>query len=251
MESKKLSYEGYNLVWEDDFDGDSLNRDDWNVELHEPLWVNEEWQKYIDSDENIYVKDSILHLQPVRVGKKDEAGSYTSGRVNTIHKHDFIYGIFEARLKIPRGKGYLPAFWLLADEEVHPWPICGEIDIMEIHGSDTVKNYGTIHYGLPHEQNQGIFELENGDFAEEFHDFALEWLPGKLLFYVDGILYHEITDWYSGEEDGTMYPGKAPFDHEFHIILNLAVGNNWAGYPDGSTSFENAFEIDYVRVYQK
>ena len=104
-----LSYEGYELVWMDDFDGDTLNREDWNVELHEPGWVNKELQEYVDSTDNIQVKDSNLYLIPIQTRKEDGTYYYTSGRVNTQGKHDFKYGLFEARLRVPKGKGYLPA----------------------------------------------------------------------------------------------------------------------------------------------
>lgn len=248
-----LSREGYALVFEDDFDGDRLNRADWTVELHEPGWVNEEWQRYVDSEENIFLRDGKLHLQPVRKTLPDGRVSYTAGRVSTEGKHDFTCGLFEARLRVPKGKGYLPAFWLLSvDEEGWGgWPRCGEIDIMEIMGHETNKVYGTIHYGLPHEQSQGSLTLAEGDFAEDFHDFALKWEPGRLRWYVDGRFYREARSWYSSEDDGSPRPFPAPFDHDHYIILNLAVGNNWAGYPDETTSFDRAFEVDWVRVYQK
>lgn len=253
-DKSRLTYEGYSLIWEDDFDADELNRSDWNVELHEPGWVNEEWQRYVDSTDNIYLRDGNLIIKPIKTTGEDGTVSYTSGRVTTEHKHDFTYGIFEARLRVPVGLGYLPAFWLLATGErvTCEWPVCGEVDIMEIFGSVTNKNYGTIHYGYPHEQNQGTFTLEEGDFASEYHTFAVEWTPGRLAWYVDGRKYHEAEQWHSAEKDGTKYPFPAPFDHDFYIILNLAVGNNWAGYPDETTDFEKAeFAIDYVRVYQK
>ncbi|MBQ8165493.1 MAG: family 16 glycosylhydrolase, partial [Lachnospiraceae bacterium] len=122
-----LSYEGYNLVWEDNFDAETLNRDDWNVELHEPGWVNAEWQEYVDSEENIYIEDGKLVLRPVKTTDAEGNDYYTSGRVNTQNKRDFTYGIFEAKLKVPEGVGYLPAFWLMStDENVYgQWPRCG------------------------------------------------------------------------------------------------------------------------------
>lgn len=248
-----LSLEGYELVFEDDFDEEKLNRRDWTVELHEPGWVNEEWQRYIDSEETVFLRDGKLFLQPVKIVHPDGDVSYASGRISTEHKHDFTYGVFEARLKVPRGKGYLPAFWLLSvDEEGWGgWPRCGEIDIMEVLGHETDRVYGTIHYGLPHEQRQGSMKLADGDFAEEFHNYALKWEPGRLRWYMDGRLYSEQRTWYSSEEDGSLRPYPAPFDHDHYIILNLAVGNNWAGYPDETTSFDTAFVADYVRVYQK
>ena len=159
--SETLSHEGYALVFEDHFDGAALDRRHWNVELHEPGWVNEELQEYVDTPDVIRLEDGRLMIRPIKTVHEDGSVSYISGRVSTQHKHDFTYGIFEARLKIPKGKGYLPAFWLMTtDEERYgQWPVCGEIDIMEIMGQDTRKNYGTIHYGLPHSQNQGTITL--------------------------------------------------------------------------------------------
>lgn len=251
---KDLSYEGYTLKWADEFDGDSLNRDDWNVELHEPGWVNAEWQQYVDSKENIQVKDGNLLIQPVKTVDESGKATYTSGRVNTQGKQDFKYGLFEAKVKVPTGMGYLPAFWMMpTDEDLYgQWPRCGEIDIMEIMGQDTKKAMGTIHYGNPHGQKQGEYVLKNGDFSSQWHTFSVEWEPGKIVWYVDGIKFHEANDWYSTTEgQGTVaYP--APFDQKFYMILNLAIGGSWVGYPDETTTYEDqSFVIDYVRAYQK
>lgn len=253
-ETKKLNYDGYKMVWSDEFSGDKLNRDDWNVELHEKGWVNEEWQEYIDSEENIYIKDGMLHLNPVKKNISSDETVYTSGRVSTQNKKTFIYGLFEVRAKVPQGKGYLPAFWLMANDEdkYGQWPRCGEIDCMEVMCHDTKTLYGTLHYGNPHNESQGSYVLEDDSFSDNFHTFSCEWEPGKIKWYVDGILYHEETEWHSTTEGkGTLtYP--APFNQEFYIILNLAVGGSWVGYPDETTSFKNnPFIIDYVRVYQK
>lgn len=249
-----LSYEGYNLVWEDNFDAPELNRDDWNVELHEPGWVNEEWQEYVDSEENIFIENGKLVLRPVKTTDAEGNDYYTSGRVNTQNKKDFTYGIFEAKLKVPEGVGYLPAFWLMStDENVYgQWPRCGEVDIMEVHGSETTTNYGTIHYGNPHNQSQGTYTLEGDTFSDSYHVFTVEWEPGKISWYLDGNLYHTESDWYSITEGQGELTYPAPFDQPFYIILNLAVGGSWVGYPDETTDFENArYEIDYVKVYQK
>lgn len=251
---KDLSYEGYTLNWADEFDGDSLNRDDWNVELHEPGWVNAELQQYVDSKENIQVKDGNLVIQPVKTVDETGKATYTSGRVNTQGKRDFKYGLFEAKVKVPTGMGYLPAFWMMpTDENLYgQWPRCGEIDIMEVMGQDTKKAMGTIHYGNPHGQKQGEYVLKNGDFSSQWHTFSVEWEPGKIVWYVDGIKFHEANDWYSTTEgQGTVaYP--APFDQKFYMILNLAIGGSWVGYPDETTTYEDqSFVIDYVRAYQK
>ena len=249
-----LSYEGYNLKWEDQFEGDSLNRDDWNVELHDPGWVNNELQSYVDSPENIYIEDGSLVLKPVETVNEDGSVSYTSGRVNTQNKHDFKYGLFEARVKVPEGQGFLPAFWMMPTNEnlYGQWPRCGEIDIMEVLGNDTDTSYGTIHYGNPHSESQGSYTLEEGTFSDEYHVFDVEWEPGKISWYVDGKLIHTEDNWYSATEGQGEITYPAPFDQPFYIILNLAVGGNWPGNPDETTDIANsAYYIDYVKVYQK
>ena len=248
-----LNLDGYSLVWEDNFDGPGLNRNDWNVELHEPGWVNAELQEYVDSEENIFFENGNLVIRPVKSTVNGKI-HYTSGRISTQNKRDFTYGVFEARLKVPEGKGFLPAFWLMAtDENVYgQWPRCGEIDIMEVHGSDTRTTYGTIHYGNPHRQSQATRTLRNGTFADSFHTFAVKWEPGEISWYVDGFLIHRENDWYSVTEGQGEITYPAPFDQPFYIILNLAVGGSWVGYPDRTTDFKNArYEVDYVKVWQK
>jgi beta-glucanase (GH16 family) len=258
--SKNITqYEGYDLVWNDEFSGETLNTTDWNIEAHEPGWVNAEWQKYVNETENaetgnITVKDGKLVIKPIKTVDEDGSVSYTSGRINTQNKHDFTYGRFEVRAKVPEGQGYLPAFWMMpTDENIYgQWPRCGEIDIMEVMGQDTQKAMGTIHYGNPHGQKQGENILTNGDYSSEYHTYAVDWEPGKITWYIDGQEYFSANDWYSTTVgQGTVaYP--APFDQPFYMILNLAVGGSWVGYPDETTDFENqAFVIDYVRAYQK
>lgn len=250
----ELSYDGYELKWEDQFEGDSLNRDDWNVELHDPGWVNNELQAYVDSSENIYIEDGKLVIKPVKTEDENGNISYTSGRVNTQNKHDYKYGLFEARIKVPEGQGFLPAFWMMPTNEnlYGQWPRCGEIDIMEVLGNKTDTSYGTIHYGNPHSESQGSYTLKTGNFAAEYHDFAVEWEPGKISWYVDGKLIHTESDWYSATEGQGEITYPAPFDQSFYMILNLAVGGNWPGNPDETTDIEKAaLSIDYVKVYQK
>ena len=249
-----LDYTGYTLKWEEQFNGDSLNRDDWNVELHEPGWVNSELQEYVDSSKNIYIEDGCLVLKPVKTVDVDGKVSYTSGRVNTQNKHNFKYGLFEAKVKVPQGQGFLPAFWMMpADENLYgQWPRCGELDIMEVMGQKTDTSYGTIHYGNPHSESQGTCTLKQGSFSEEYHIFSAEWEPGRISWYVDGRLIHTENDWYSAAEGQGEITYPAPFDQPFYIILNLAVGGSWVGNPDETTDIENAsYKIDYVKVYQK
>ena len=246
--------EGYHLVWADEFDGDSLNEEDWNYEAHEVGWVNHELQEYVPSDEYAFVKDGRLVIRPVKI-EKDGLVGYRSGRVNTQNRHDLKYGRFEAKIKVPRGKGFLPAFWMMPQDEGHygQWPKCGEIDIMEVLGDSTKVNYGTLHYGEPHKQSQGSYSLTSGDFADEYHVFAIEWEPGEIRWYCDGEQYHSENDWFtavSGEEEK---PYPAPFDQPFHVILNVAVGGDWPGDPDSTTVFDDGacMYVDYVRMFQK
>ena len=127
--SEFLSYKGYSLVFEDDFNGETLDRTKWNVELHEPGWVNQELQAYVDAEDVLSLRDGFLHIRPTRLTLWDGSVFYRSGRISTQGKHEFTYGIFEARLKVPRGKGFLPAFWLMTGDEERwgQWPVCGEI----------------------------------------------------------------------------------------------------------------------------
>lgn len=266
----KYLNEGYQLVWHDEFDGKTLNTKDWNVEAHEPGWVNNELQSYVDEahlSEAITVSNGILKIQPKAIEKnKSKKGksvndyNFTSGRINTQGKHDFTYGRFEARIRVPSGKGYLPAFWLMASDEgfYGQWPKCGEIDITEVMGQATNKSYHTIHYGYNsgsgHKENQGTEVLTKDNFSNSYHIFSLDWEPGKLTWYVDGKEVFTTSDWYTGvdEEGQITYP--APFDQNFYVILNLAVGGNWVTNPDMKTIKDmpnQSYDIDYVRVYQK
>ena len=250
-----VEYTEADLVWFDDFNGSKLDTKSWNYEFHEPGWVNNELQSYDDSAENTYVKDGYLVIQPIKKVSDDGTVSYTSGRVNTQGKHAFTYGRFEARLKVPRGQGYLPAFWMMPDDESFygQWPKCGEIDIMEVLGHQTDTLYGTLHFGEPHSQDQGTYTLSSGNFSDEFHVFALEWDPGEIRLYCDGIKYKTINDWYTKRPGFGEVTYPAPFDQPFYMIFNVAVGGNWPGYPDATTPFDERAQmvVDYVKVYQK
>lgn len=253
--NQSAEYTDADLVWYDDFNGDKLDMKSWNFEFHEPGWVNNELQSYDDSAENTYIKDGCLVIQPLKKNNPDGTVSYTSGRVNTQGKHAFTYGRFEARLKVPAGQGYLPAFWMMPDDESFygQWPKCGEIDIMEVLGHETNTLYGTLHFGEPHSQEQGTLTLDKGNFADEFHVFAVEWEPGEMRLYCDGVKYKTINDWYTKRPGFGEVTYPAPFDQPFYVILNVAVGGNWPGYPDETTTFDEKAQmvVDYVKVYQK
>ena len=242
----------WNLIWEDNFDGESLNLEDWNYEPHEPGWVNNELQEYTEDVRNIYVEDGNLVLKAIKE-ETEEGTKYTSGKVTTQNKRDYKYGRFEARLKVPEGQGLWPAFWMMPTEEnlYGSWPRCGEIDIMEVLGNEPNKSYGTIHYGNPPKSDQGYYTLDGQTFADDYHVFAVEWEPSEMRFYIDGNLYHTVNDWFTKQEGGDEITYPAPFDQTFFLKFNLAVGGNWPGNPDETTNFDNAeYKIDYVKVYQ-
>ncbi len=275
-----LSREGYTEVWKDEFEGTELDRTAWNVELHPKGWVNAEWQEYVDDEKNIYVKDGKLYLVPIET-VEGETKTYTSGRVNTQGKKDFKYGLFEATVKTPAGKGYLPAFWMMPTDETYygQWPKCGEIDIMEVMGQTPNTTYGTIHYGKNADiqgQKQGTATIEDGkylkakgdkataydglyeapngkSYTDEFHTYAVEWEPDHISWYVDGIKFYETNDWYSGVVNGPDYTYPAPFDQPFYMILNLAIGGDWVKDPDENTVYgeQSALVVENVKVSQK
>ena len=244
---------GYTMLWNDEFDGNALDETLWNYEPHEPGWTNEELQEYTTSTDNVFLRDGNLVIKAIQ---SDKGGKpyYTSGKVTTQNKQDFTYGKVVARAKVPEGKGLWPAIWMMPQDESYygQWPKCGEIDIMEVLGSQVDTAYGTLHYGAPHAEQQGTFVLKNSTFADSFHEFSVEWEPGEIRWYIDGELYHTVNDWFTAEEGGEDKPYPAPFDQPFFVQMNLAVGGTWPGDPDESTDFDKAeFEIDYVRVYQK
>ncbi len=245
---------GYNLLWHDEFDGDTLNEEIWTRELREPGWTNNELQAYTASDENIYVENGSLVLRALKTVDENGHASYTSGKVNSQNKADFMYGKVVVRAKVPEGQGLWPAAWMMPQDESFygQWPECGEIDILEVLGHDTATAYTTIHYGLPHGQQQGLLTLDEGSFSEDFHEFSVEWEPGEIRFYVDDTLTLTCNDWFTADSAGSEEDYPAPFNQPFFVQLNLAVGGDWPGNPDDTTNFDEAkYQIDYVRVYQK
>lgn len=247
-------YEGYTLLWNDEFDGDTLNTKNWNMDRRQPGWANNELQEYRASEENVFLRDGRLVLKAIRTQTEAGADYYTSGKVSTRMKHDFTYGRIVVGAKTPEGQGLWPAIWMMpTDEGVYgSWPKCGEIDIMEVLCNDVKTAHGTIHYGDPHAQQQGTYVLSQGSFAEDFHEFCLEWEPGEMRWYIDGELFHQVNDWYTAVEGQKERPYPAPFNRNFYLQMNLAVGGDWPGNPDETTDFDRAeYEIDYVRVYQK
>lgn len=246
--------EGYNLLWHDEFSGDALDETIWSYDPHEPGWTNNELQEYTTSTDNVFVKDGYLTLKAIKTQTENGKDYYTSGKIKGQNKSDFLYSKVVIRAKVPEGQGLWPALWMMPTEEEKygQWPKCGEIDIMETLGHQTEIAYGTLHYGEPHGEQQGTYTLEGTTFAEDFHEYSVEWEPGEFRWYIDGNLYHTVNDWFTAVQGEDDKPYPAPFDQTFYIQMNLAVGGTWPGNPDDTTDFDNAeFLIDYVRVYQK
>lgn len=246
-------YEGYTLVWNDEFDGTSINASNWTYETGDgtdyglaPGWGNEEEQLYTDAASNSFIeKDSSDVSALVIVADEDGAGGYTSAKLTTLGLQSFRYGRIEARMKLPTDKGMWPAFWMLGDNRgIVDWPGCGEIDIMELVGQEPNVIHGSLHYADSTNKRNILTEstsLASGTFDEAYHDFRVDWTPTEITFYLDEVAY------------ATMPIGEdmKEFQRSFYLILNIAVGGNWPGSPDGTTSFPQKMYVDYVRYYTK
>ena len=250
--------EGYNILWADEFDGNKLNDEIWLREEREIGWTNNELQAYITDEENGFIRDGKFVIKGIetKVGTGTMNSEYTSCKLRNQDAYAFKYGRIEASAKVPEGKGLWPAIWMMpkVQEKYGEWPRCGEIDIMEVLGHETNKAMGTLHYGIPHGSQQGSVTLDGTEtFANGFHTYAIEWEPGKIEWFIDGQSYLVVNDWFTSEDGITEKDYPAPFNQDFCIQINLAIGGDWPGNPaPGADYMNNAeFEIDYVRVYQK
>lgn len=231
---------GWKLIWSDEFSKDGLpDSSRWGYNVGGNGWGNNELQYYTDKDTmNACIKNGVLHI----TARKQQTGSnsFSSARLLTKNKFAFTYGRVEVSAKIPSMPGTWPAVWMLGtDIDKTGWPACGEIDIMEHKGSEPNKIYGTLHYpGHSGDKANGrITDVPTAVTA--FHQYAVEWDAAKICIYVDGRLYHTVDNNQS-----------IPFNHDFFILLNLAIGGNFGGKVDPSFSTD-AMQVDYVRVFQK
>lgn len=254
MDSSELEKQGYKLFWQDEFGEGELNRESWTVEEHPAHWDNDELQDIVDDGQHVFVDNGHLVIGPERIIDPDKAVSYKSGRINTKGKIDFTYGYVEARVKTSNGKGFLTALRLLPTDRAYgEWPRSGSIDIIVADGQYTENGFGIIHFGNPSETRNGKYGDGRTDLSADFHTYAVEWLPGKMVFYLDGEEYFTESYWYSTNEDGLMNKYPAPFDKPFHIEADVSIGGNGTANPTRLTSFgpESECHIDYIRVYRK
>lgn len=241
----------WKLVWAEEFegaDGAGVDPKSWSFDVGGHGWGNNELEYYTDRVENAYLQDGSLVIEARK--EEYEGNSYTSARLVTKNKADWMYGRYEIRARLPKGQGIWPAIWMLPSDDTYGgWPRGGEVDIMELIGKDPSTIYGTLHWGAPHELRATSYQLNSPqDFSDDYHIFALEWEPEAFRWYVDGVHFLTVTQWKTSAENA---PFRAPFNQRFHLLLNVAVGGNWPGRPDSNTVFPVKMLVDYVRVYER
>ncbi len=273
----------WQLVWHDEFEGNEVDPAKWGYEVNCWGGGNNEQQCYTDRNENSVVTNGLLTITAQRedfTGADNPDGDltstqtlpYTSARLRTKGNGDWKYGRFEIRAKLPQGQGSWPAIWMLPTDWVYGgWPNSGEIDIMEavnlkVQGNDGKPEahvHGTLHYGRQWPENvssgQAYLLPDNTNPADDFHTYAVEWEKTEIRWYVDDVHFatHQDSGWYTQyDENGELVTGHlgAPFDQKFHLLLNLAVGGNWAANVNNTgideTAFPQTMEVDFVRVFE-
>lgn len=247
---------GFVLSWSDDFsgaDGSTPDLTKWTYDLGGGGWGNQELETYTSRPQNAQIQGGNLVItaqQETFAGADGITRNYTSARLKSLDLFKQAYGRFEARIKIPKGQGIWPAFWMLGNDiGTMGWPKCGEIDVMENIGREPNMNHGSLHgpsTTAPTADLTSTISLPAGQaYGDEFHIYAIEWEPGTVRFYVDSNNYATFTQaqWPAG--------GQWVFDKPFFILLNVAVGGSWPGSPDATTQFPQQMLVDYVRVYTK
>lgn len=244
-----LSYPGFHLVWNDEFDGAALNTDDWNYEIGDGCpgncgWGNEELQYYRQENLRMVEGHLVIEARRQNFGGKQ----YTSSRITTQDKQEFKFGRVDIRAALPQGQGLWPALWMLgANFSDIGWPACGEMDIMELVGHIPNRVHSTVHFGADLSQHDFVgssVTLPGGaKFADEFHVFSMNWTQNQVQFLMDNQIVLTINP---ASLNGQPYP----FNDPFFFVFNVAVGGEWPGDPDGTTPFPQRMIVDYVRVFQ-
>ena len=261
----------YKLFWYDEFNGTTLNDSKWSYQMGRgengnANWGNNEQQFYTNTTSNVFVENGMLTIRGKREkytgwnpnwggGGRTESADYTSGRILTREKFFTTYGRIEARISLPVEQGLWPAFWMMPEKsEYGGWAASGEIDIMEAKGRLPAQYSGAIHYGGPWPRNTyattGYYPFPSNKTIGDFHVYAVEWKEGEIKWLCDDqVVYVRNASnggWWS--ENGAF---PAPFDKDFHIILNLAIGGNFDENIVSSASWQSGdMKVDYVRVYK-
>jgi beta-glucanase (GH16 family) len=251
---------GWVLTWSDEFDGPDGSPADatkWVYETGGGGWGNNELEYYTSGTANAVIQGSNLVITATTTGAASYTCSYpsngpchyTSARLKTLGKFSQQYGRFEARIQIPEGQGLWPAFWMMGDNiNTVNWPSCGEIDVMENIGKEPSINHGSLHMPASGTTNDaqltGMYTLPGAaKLGDGFHTYAVEWSATSIAFFVDDMLYETQTP-------QTATGRTWEFDHPFFILLNVAVGGNFPGAPDSTTTFPQTMKVDWVRVYK-
>lgn len=241
---------GYNLVWNDEFNGTELDLTKWEHEVNANGGGNNELQYYTARPENSFIEDGKLVIRALQEEYTSTEGTryYTSARLRTSNKGDWKYGRIDVSAKIPYGQGMWPAIWMLStDWEYGGWPQSGEIDIMEHVGYDPGKIHGSVHTEAYYHKigTQKTAQTVVPDANQNFPTYSLEWDENIIQVLVDNVVY------FTFENDQQGDYRTWPFDKRFHLILNVAVGGDWPGNPTTNTIFPKDMVVDFVRVYQK
>ncbi len=243
---------GYSLLWSDEFNTASINSSNWQYETGDGTayglsagWGNNEMQIYTENSENSGIeKDgelSVLYISAL----SDGAGNFSSAKLTTKDLFSMRFGRIDLKAKLPKGQGIWPALWMLGDniDDIN-WPGCGEIDIVEMLGHQPDKMYSTLHFTDGDQTKgeiQGSYELTGETFSDDYHIFSMDWTPENLTFSVDETQVNQVP----------IEEGMKEFLRSFYLILNVAVGGNWPGDPDNSTTFPQTMYLDYIRVFEK
>lgn len=245
-----LPQRSWELVWSDDFTGTAGSAPDnskWSFDTGTGTngWGNSELEYYTSRPDNVQL-DGNGKLVITAKSESYSGSGFTSARIKTKGKFSQAYGRFEARIKTPTGPGLWPAFWMLGSNiDTKPWPQCGEIDIMEQRGQQPSITYGTLH-GPGYSGGNSIgkaYALTNGRFDTDYHIYAVEWGADHIDFFVDNFLYQRLTP--------DNVTGEWVYNQPFYLLLNVAVGGNFVGFPTTGTPFPQSMYVDYVKVYKQ
>ena len=261
--------EGMNLIWQDEFNGTTLDTNKWSYEqgyyiTDDPNswgWGNAELQHYSDSAQNIFVQDGKLNIRALHDSKSfpqdpNRYAQYSSGKINTKDQLSFQYGRVDIRAKLPTGNGVWPALWMLPKDSAYgAWAASGEIDIMEAKGRLPGTTSGAIHFGGQWPVNRyiaGEYHFSEGQtFANDYHVYSMVWEEDNMKWYVDGKFFFKVSrdQWYSVAAPNNP---NAPFDQPFYIIMNLAIGGYFDnGHTPDPSDIPATMQVDYVRVYKE
>lgn len=237
---------GYTLVWNDEFDGQYINPDKWSWEINGDGGGNNELQYYTGQPTNSFIDNGKLIIKAIK--ENYDGKEYTSARLRSLNKGDWLYGRIEVSAKVPTGRGTWPAIWMLSsDWSYGGWPESGEIDIMEHVGYNPNVIHGSVHTEAYNHTigTQKSASLTIPNATSTYHTYAIEWFADRIDFYIDQYKYFTFNNENSGWE-------KWPFDKRFHLILNLAVGGKWGGAQGiDDNAFPAQMEVEFVRVYKK